>query len=97
MPRRKEAKARKAAKEQTKGSESERFGGNCDWCGTYGHEQKDCWAKAAGKPKVPKSPRGPDLKSKGKGKGYKGKNGASSLDEWPEGHNDQWSGEEPND
>ena len=46
---------------------------------------EDCQKKAAGKPQVPKSPRGPDPKPKSKGKGGKSKKGASSLDEWPDG------------
>ena len=44
---------------------------------------EDCHKKAAAKPQVPKSPRGPDPKPKGKSKGGKGKKGASSLDERP--------------
>ena len=39
----------------------------------------------------------PDLKPKGKGKGGKGKKGVSSLGQWPDGHNDQSSGEKTND
>ena len=70
-----------------KGGKPEKFDGDCDWCGKHGHKQKDCWAKAAGKPKVPKSqrPRSPDKRAKGGGKGdpAKGKKGAGSLDEWP--------------
>ena len=54
---------------------------------------EDCQKKAAGKPQAPKPPQGPDPKRKGKGKGGKGKKGASSLDEWPDGHEDQPSGE----
>ena len=50
---------------------------------------EDCQKKAAGKPQAPKPPQGPDPKPKGKGKGGKGKKGASSLDEWPDGHEDQ--------
>ena len=46
---------------------------------------EDCQLKTAGKPQVPKSPRGADPKPKGKGKGGKGKKGAPSLDEWPDG------------
>ena len=72
---------KKGGKGTDKGSKSEKFGGNCNWRSVYGHMQKDCWAKAAEKPKVPRSPRGPDLKPKGNSKGGKGKKGASSLDE----------------
>ena len=46
---------------------------------------EDCQKKAAGKPQVPMCPRGHAPRPKGKGKGGKGKKGASSLDEWPDG------------
>ena len=46
---------------------------------------EDCLKKAAGKPQVPKPPEGADPKPKCKGKGGKGKKGASSLGEWPDG------------
>ena len=76
---------KKGDKGAGKGGKAEKFDGNCDWCGKHGHKQKDCWVKAAGRPKVPKSQRGPDKKPKGGGKGdaAKGKKGAASLDEWP--------------
>ena len=56
----------------------------------------DCQKKVAGKPQAPRSSRGPDPKPKGKGKGDKGNKGASSLDEWPGGREDQPSGEKTN-
>ena len=93
----KDGKGKKGGIGTDKGGKSERFDGKCDWCGIYGHEQKDGWAKAAGKPKIPKSPRVPDLKPKCKGKGGKGKKRAPPLDEWPKDHNDQLSGEKSND
>ena len=43
---------------------------------------KDCREKAVGK-----------TKNKGKGKGCQGKKGASSLDVWPDGREEQLSGE----
>ena len=46
-----------------KGSKSEKF--NCDWCGMYGHKQKDCWAKAAGKPKSTQVPTRDRSETKG--------------------------------
>ena len=55
----------------------------------------DCQKKVAGKPQAPRSSRVPDPKPKGKGKGDKGNKGASSLDEWPGGREDQPSGEKP--
>ena len=76
---------KKGGKGNDKGGKSKKFEGNCFWCGEYGHMLEDCQKKAAGKPQVPKSPRGADPKLKGKGKGGKGKKGASSLDEWPDG------------
>ena len=72
----------KGGKGKDKGGKSKKFEGNCFWCGAYGHMMEDCQEKAAGKPQVPKSRRGPDRKPKGKGKGGKDKKGASSLDEW---------------
>ena len=76
---------KKGGKEKVKGGSSKKFEGNCFWCGAYGHMMEDCQKKAAGKPQVPTSPRGPDPKLKGKGKGGKGKKGASSPDEWSHG------------
>ena len=75
----------KGGKGKVKGGTSKKFEGNCFWCGAYGHMMEDCQKKAAGKPQVPTSPRGPDPKLKGKGKGDKGKKGSSSLDERPHG------------
>ena len=76
-----------------KGGNLKKFEGNCFWCGAYGHMMEDCQMKAAGKQHVPKSRRGPDPKPKGKGKVGKGKKGASSLDEWPDGKEPQPSDE----
>ena len=76
---------KKGGKGKDKGGKSKNFEGNCFWCGAYGHMMEDCQKNAAGKPQVPKSPRGPDPKPKGKGKGGKGNKRASSLDEWPDG------------
>ena len=77
LPRPREA--RKAAKEKDKGSKPKKFDGDCFWCGVCGHVMDDGQKKAAGKPQALKSPRGSDPKPKVKGKG---KNGASSLDEY---------------
>ena len=74
-----------------KGGKSKKFEGF--WCGAYGRMMEDCQKKAVGKPQVPKSPRGPDPQPKGKGKCDKGKKGASSLDEWPDGQEAQPSDE----
>ena len=61
--------------EVIKGGKSKKFEGNCFWCGACGHMMEDCQKKAAGKPQVPRSPRGPDPKPKGKGKGGNGGKG----------------------
>ena len=82
----------KGGKGKDKGSKPEKFDGNFFWCGAYGHVVVDCQKKAPEKPQAPRSPRGPDPKSEGRGQGGTGKKGAS-LDEWPEGQNDQPSGE----
>ena len=59
---------------------------------------KDCRKKAAGgKPQTAQSPGTPEPKAKGKGKGGQGKKGASSLDEWPDGQEEQPSGEKSGD
>ena len=86
---------KKGGKGKDKGGKSRKFEGNCFWCGAYDHMMENCQKKAAGKPQVPKSPRGrdPKPKAKCKGKGGKGKKGASSLDQWPDGQEDQRSGE----
>ena len=83
--------ARKGGKGTNKGGKSKKFEGNCFWYGAYGHMMEDCQKKALGKPQVPKSPRGPDPKLNGKGKG--GKKGPSSLDEWLDGQEAQPSDE----
>ena len=60
------SEARKATRVKDKGAKSKEFDG------VYGHMMEDSQKKAAGKPQVPKSPRGPDPKPTGKGKGGKG-------------------------
>ena len=57
---------RKGGNGKDKGGKSEKFDGNCIWCGLYGHMQKDCWAMAAGKPKAPKSLQGSDPRKRKK-------------------------------
>ena len=69
---------KKGGKGKDKVGKSKKFEGHCFWCGVYGPMMEDCQKKAVGKPQVPKSPRGPDPKVKGEGKGGKGKKGASS-------------------
>ena len=49
---------KKSGKGKHNGSKLKKFEGNCFWCGAYGHMMEDCQKKAAGKPLVPKSPRG---------------------------------------
>ena len=80
---------KKGVKGKDKESKSNKFDDTCFWCGAYGHMMEDGQKKAAGKPQVPKSSRGADPKPKGKGKDGKGKKGALSLDEWPDGQEDQ--------
>ena len=65
---------KKGGKGKDKGGKSRKFEGNCFWCGACGYMMEDC-QKAAGKPQVPKSPRGPDPMPKGKGKGEEGSAG----------------------
>ena len=55
---------------------------------------KDCREKAAGKPKTAQSP---EPKAAGKSKGGQGKKGASSLDERPDGQEEQPAGEKSGD
>ena len=86
---------KKDGKGKDKESKPKKFDGNCFWCGVYGHMVQDCRKKAAGKPPAPKSPQRSDPKPKGRGKGGNGKNGASSLHEWPDGQEDKTSGENP--
>ena len=87
---------KKGGKGKDKGGKSKKFEGNCFWCGAFGHMMEDCRKKAAGKPKAIQSPRGADPKLEGKGEGGEGKKGASSLEEWRDGQDDQPSGEIPN-
>ena len=84
---------KKGGKGKDKESETKKFDGHCFWCGAYGRVMKDCRKNAAGKPKTAQSPRTSEPKAKGKGKGGQGKKGASSLDEWPDGQEEQPSSE----
>ena len=59
---------KRGGKVKDKGGRSKKFEGTCFWCGVYGHMMEDCQKKAAGKPQVPKSPRGPGPKRMGKSK-----------------------------
>ena len=60
------------------------------WPCDGGLSEEGCWeAKCT----PPQSPRASDPKPKGRGNDGKGKKGASSLHEWPDGHDDQSSGE----
>ena len=88
---------KKGGKGKDKEPEAKKFDGNCFWCGAPGHVMKDCRKKAAGKPETVQSPRTPEPKAKGKGKGGQGKKGASSLDGWPDGQEEQPSGEKAGD
>ena len=73
---------RKSGKGKDEEFETKKFDGHCYRCGAYGHVMKDCREKAAGK-----------TKNKGKGKRCQGKKGASSLNVWPDGREEQLSGE----
>ena len=88
-------KGMKGGSGKDKGHKSKKFDGNWYCCGSCGHVMEGCRKKAAGKPRVTQTPRGSDPKPKGKGKRGKGTKGASSLDEWPDGQDDQPSIEKP--
>ena len=59
----------------------------------WSHDGIQSKRRQLGHRKFPRSPRGPGPKPKGKGKGGKGRKGAASLDEWPNGQEAQPSDE----
>ena len=88
---------KRGGKGKDKEPETKKFDGNCFWCGAHDHAMKDCRKKTAGKPETAQSPRTPEPEAKGRGKGGQSKKGASSLDGWPDGQEEQPSGEKSGD